>query len=46
MTTITIQASNEYADKIYAKLKAGKNIDKVVIKKSSKKKLLMKMKLL
>ena len=26
MTTITIHASNEYADKIYAKLKADKTV--------------------
>ena len=41
MTTITIQTNNKYADKIYKKLKADKNLIKVSVskKRASKKKL-------
>jgi hypothetical protein len=41
MTTITIQTNNSYADKIYKKLKADKNLIKVSVRKkgAAKKKL-------
>lgn len=38
MTTITIQTNKEYADKIYKKLKADKNLVSVSVTKKKKKK--------
>lgn len=38
MTTITISTNNKYADKIYKKLKADKNLVRVSVTKKRKKK--------
>ena len=38
MSTITIQTNNLYARKLYQKLRADKNLDKVILKETEKQK--------